>query len=106
MNLVVGGSVYLLFWNTKKKRNYLITRFLLEICKIDEISYLYKKDGFEIFYKDEKILDINNGTGLREIVVKKNKNFNNLSEPLKDKIGFELSKLDFCKIENLRLNIK
>lgn len=98
--------LYFLFWNTKEKRDYLMMRFLLEICKIDDINYSYKKGGFEIFYKTKKILDINNDTGLREIVVKKNKNFTNLSEPVKDKIDASLFTLGKYKLKNLRLNIR
>lgn len=98
--------LYFLFWNTKEKRDHLMMRFLLEICKIDDINYSYKKGGFEIFYKTEKILDLENETGLRKIIVKKNENFNNLSEPVKDKIDASLFILDKYKLKNLRLNIR
>lgn len=98
--------LYFLFWNTKEKRDYLMTRFLLEICKINDINYSYKKGGFEIFYKTEKILDLEKDTGLRKIIVKKNENFNNLSELVKDKIDASLFILDKYKLKNIRLNIK
>lgn len=83
-----------------------MTRFLLEICKINDINYSYKKGGFEIFYKTEKILDLENDASLRKIIVKKNENFNNLSEPVKDKIDASLFILGKYKLKNLRLNIR
>lgn len=103
--------MYIFFRDTNEKIENSIMLFLLDICKIDKINYSYEKiekkgiKGREIFYDNEKIMDLHHDMYKKKINIEKTENFYKIPDKVKERLELYLLKSNITGNKKLIIDI-
>lgn len=109
--LLILFLLYVFFWDKNVKIENSIMLFLLDICKIDKINYSYEKiekkgiSDREIFYDDEKIMDLHHDMYKKKVSIEKTENFYKMPDKVKKRMEVYLLKSNITGNKKLTIDI-